>query len=410
MKARLKHGFVRFLWCLTLLLCSASASLAADGDLEFHPLEAGTLTSILPDAGELDFLLIGEIPHYTAELPRILSDRVLPELSAAGYRVYAAEMGHAHGLIVDAYVNGRLSRSDTPWTALLLNGDLFDAIRDHNANSTCSLAVRGVDLNHFPWAFGQAIRLLPFPPEFRRLAEDAVRRQFGGNNPPSLPLPPFNRQLFLEALYDWLRLGDNFRAEYLAELEEALSSVQSAPLERFDPVETDQLRLLERLIATELESVNYWYNHRAAQRERVMAELSREVLRAFGSPVVIHVGVSHAERTDSPVTDSMLAGSRLGTVLAREFSTYHLFAYGLSGVRIENFLQGRRIAFDHRGIYPDGNLVTELGRVAADLGIVTIAPNAANRNWPFGIHVVQPSRHWDAFMILPEVTIHPYLQ
>ena len=387
----------RVVFCLALVLPTLVTAQTSEEDWRFERLAEGSTTDLLLGLGSVEALFIGESPHFTTEIPQAIIQYILPDAHRMGFGTYAFEVGHAQGWMIDQYTRGEIDTLPPG----VFTPDLFRSLRAMNSALDVPMRVAGVDLNHCPWAFSLAVSHIASRSQVPNDVTSAIASQFGNAPAPLIPEPGASISEVRSAWNAWLREGYPFRDSYEASLANAIDSLAGTA----SPLASD----LRRLMDVELESARLRYSPRDAARERVMVQLTEEAIAAGAGRAVIHVGLSHSEKLHSLLSGSILAGGRLGQQIHSNYRSFHIFAYGLSGARRENAWSERDIEFDHTIVWPTDNMMTRLGGFGLEPGYVALGSEYAQRRQDFGIHVLRPADHWDAILVFPEVTVHPYI-
>lgn len=397
---------------LTLLFVSrlAIAGEFTAEDLVVNPLSIDSTQAVLPDLDAVQLLFVGESPHYSAEVLGFLKEYLFPVLASSDSWVYMPETSHAHGVVLDAYVVGDLLEDEFPETIRLMSGAFYGDIRRLNAEASNQIRVAAVDVNHFPWAFREAVSLLKLEPLLDYVGVDVLSAQFGAGRPPTLPEAFVDRSQVARAHVDWARSEHPHLDRYIESLRSASTEIERTRSQLVTLWGEVRIETLLELLHYEALSATYRQSSRHAFRERTMVDLARHGLSKFGLPGIAHVGGFHAERAYTHIFGNFLDGSRMAEVLARELNTFHIIFYGLAGERLQSYMDESSITFDNRRVYPAGNLMTLVGTLVTVPSFVDFQHLDEGTRAAFGFHEISPALHWDLLVVFPTVTIRPTLQ
>ncbi len=139
----------------SVLIAYVAVALVAQANTsnQMHSVELarGALkTALGDDALSAELVIIGESPHYTAEVPNAVVEILLPDLYEYGCRLYFVESCHAYSWIVDRYVTGESGPYSLPPSATLLSSQALSHIRASNLTQPVEerVHVGMIDVNH----------------------------------------------------------------------------------------------------------------------------------------------------------------------------------------------------------------------------------------------------------------------
>ena len=386
------------------------ATRLAAADITILPLSDTPLLDVVPDVEQVDLIVLGESPHYSAEVIALLESTLLPALQATTSWVYMPEDGHATGMILNAYVGGVLESESVPSWTERFSGDFYSYIRELNRRSPNQIQLSAVDVNHFPWEFRVAVSALGIEDLLDEVGPAVIASQFGGRSGPRLPEQFDDRAHLAMAQVSWSRAEAGHLSDYIGHLRAASEALGASAVDLRERFGERQIAMLDELLHFEALSGEYRMTRRHALRERTMVELARHALEKTQLPGIAHVGAFHGERTHSQFFGNFLDGSRMGEVLARDLRTFHMLFYGLSGERINSFHSRETVQFDNRNIYDDTNLMTLIGSAVSAPSYVLFNGLQAHDRRTFGFYELRPAAHWDVMIAYPVISIRESLR
>ncbi len=363
-------------------------------DTDLVTFESGTVPDELVDTlSRRKVLLLGET-HYVQEHQEFVLE-LLIRLHPHGLRLFAQEMPHAYGWIVDDYVTGE--RDNYPESVRRMDEYWIEGLRAFNEGLPESERIRFsyIDMNH---AHDACLLSLSWMVRGTRIGES---------------IGP----LVVDVLETHPGTDGYIRA--LVDLEQRLAS-DRARLE-----DTLGLRWYARLVEVveiELRSIPVRERFDNPVRERIMIDLAnRAIENAAGSSVALNVGMYHAQRRRYMGTRQEWLGEYLSANAERFGGSEQLYSvafWGFSGERIRNFMDRNPEPVPEAMDRPTSNFARQIAEIVArrdgttrpeSAAFIELSDPAFARSmqiaFSFSRLRAAPGRQFDAYLVFPEISV-----